>query len=64
VRFIELKLKGAYLIDLEPREDERGFFARAFCQEEFSRYGLKPLIAQANIAFNRSSGTLRGMHFQ
>ena len=42
----------------------RGFFARAFCQHEFAAHGLKPVIAQANIGFNRKKGTLRGMHFQ
>lgn len=62
--FTETKLKGAFIIDLERREDERGFFARAFCQNEFAAHGLKPLIAQANIAFNKRKGTLRGMHFQ
>jgi dTDP-4-dehydrorhamnose 3,5-epimerase len=62
--FIETKLKGAFIIDIERREDSRGFFARAFCQREFTDHGLKPLIAQANIAFNRRKGTLRGMHFQ
>jgi dTDP-4-dehydrorhamnose 3,5-epimerase len=64
VRFIETKLKGAFIIELERREDERGFFARGFCQEEFSAHGLKPVIAQGNIASNRRKGTLRGMHFQ
>ncbi|MGB7218693.1 MAG: dTDP-4-dehydrorhamnose 3,5-epimerase family protein [Vicinamibacterales bacterium] len=62
--FIETKLKGAYIIDLERREDSRGFFARGFCQHEFSAHGLKPIIAQANIAHNRTKGTIRGMHFQ
>jgi dTDP-4-dehydrorhamnose 3,5-epimerase len=62
--FAETKLKGAFIIDIERREDSRGFFARAFCQHEFTDHGLKPLIAQANIAFNRRKGTLRGMHFQ
>ena len=62
--FTETKLKGAFLIDLEPREDSRGFFARAFCQQEFAQHGLKPVIAQANIGFNRYKGTIRGMHFQ
>lgn len=62
--FTETKLKGAYIIDLERREDERGFFARAFCQNEFQKFGLKPVIAQANLAFNKRKGTLRGMHFQ
>ena len=62
--FIETKLKGAFIIDIERREDNRGFFARAFCQREFEDHGLKPVIAQANIAFNKQKGTLRGMHFQ
>jgi dTDP-4-dehydrorhamnose 3,5-epimerase len=62
--FTETKLKGAFLIDLERREDSRGFFARAFCQKEFTAHGLKPTIAQANVAFNIKKGTLRGMHFQ
>ena len=62
--FTETKLKGAYIIDIEQREDSRGFFARAFCQQEFEAHGLKPLIAQANVAYNVRQGTLRGMHFQ
>ena len=62
--FTETKLRGAWIIDLERREDERGFFARAFCQREFEVHGLKPIIAQANVAFNKHKGTLRGMHFQ
>jgi len=64
VIFTETKLKGAFILDLERREDDRGFFARAFCQKEFADHGLKPLIAQANIAYNKTKGTLRGMHFQ
>jgi dTDP-4-dehydrorhamnose 3,5-epimerase len=62
--FTETKLKGAYIIDIDRREDARGFFARAFCQKEFEAYGLKADIAQANVAFNHKKGTLRGMHFQ
>lgn len=62
--FTETKLKGAFIIDIERREDSRGFFARSFCQNEFRTHGLKPVIAQANLAFNRVKGTLRGMHFQ
>jgi dTDP-4-dehydrorhamnose 3,5-epimerase len=64
VIFTETNLRGAFVIDLELREDNRGFFARAFCQHEFADHGLKPVIAQANIAFNKRKGTLRGMHFQ
>src|SRR6201992_2011585 len=62
--FTETKLKGAFIIDLDRKTDERGFFARAFCQNEFREHGLKPIIAQANIASNAKRGPLRGMHFQ
>jgi dTDP-4-dehydrorhamnose 3,5-epimerase len=62
--FTPTALAGAYLVDLERREDERGFFARAFCQREFEDRGLRPVIAQANVGFNRRRGTIRGMHFQ
>jgi len=62
--FTETKLKGAYILDLERREDARGFFARAFCQKEFEAHGLKPMIVQANVVFNIKKATLRGMHFQ
>lgn len=62
--FHKLKLEGAYRIDLEPREDERGFFARAWCQREFAEYGLETRIVQSNLSYNRHKGTLRGMHYQ
>ncbi len=62
--FEATKLAGAFIIDIEAHQDSRGFFARSFCQHEFTEHGLKPLIAQANIAFNNRKGTLRGMHFQ
>ena len=62
--FTETKLPGAFILDLERREDNRGYFARTFCQHEFEDHGLKPVIAQANAAFNKYRGTLRGMHFQ
>jgi dTDP-4-dehydrorhamnose 3,5-epimerase len=62
--FTETKLKGAFILDVERREDPRGFFGRAFCQNEFQEHGLKPVIAQGNVAFNRKKGTIRGMHFQ
>lgn len=64
MRFTETRLEGAFLIDLERHEDNRGFFARTFCQNEFAEHGLNTTIAQANLAFNRFKGTLRGMHFQ
>lgn len=62
--FKETKLKGAYIIDVERREDDRGSFSRTFCQNEFNAYGLKMNVAQCNTSFNRKRGTLRGMHFQ
>lgn len=62
--FTETALRGAYIIDIDPREDERGYFARSFCREEFARHGLSTDIAQSNVSFNRRKGTLRGMHYQ
>jgi dTDP-4-dehydrorhamnose 3,5-epimerase len=64
VIFTETNLQGAFVIDIERREDDRGFFARMFCQHEFEDHGLEPVIAQANIAYSSRRGTLRGMHFQ
>jgi len=63
VIFTETRLKGAFVIELERREDERGFFARSFCRQEFER-GMNPLIAQSGMASDREKGTVRGMHFQ
>jgi dTDP-4-dehydrorhamnose 3,5-epimerase len=62
--FTEMKLRDAFLIDLEPIEDERGFFARAWCEQEFEEHGLETTIAQCNVSYNQRQGTLRGMHFQ
>lgn len=62
--FSKLPLAGALLIEPERREDERGFFARTFCAEEFAARGLVPAVAQCNISFNRRQGTLRGLHYQ
>src|ERR1700674_5605014 len=62
--FTETKLKGAFIIDIERREDPRGFFARAYCQHEFNAHGLNPVIAQTNVGFSHRKGTIRGMHFQ
>jgi dTDP-4-dehydrorhamnose 3,5-epimerase len=64
VIFTETKLKGAFVIELERRDDERGFFARSFCRQEFQRRRMNPLIVQSGIAKNRHKGTIRGMHFQ
>ena len=62
--FTETKLAGAFVIELERHEDERGFFARSFCQREFETRDLNPNVTQCNISFNKRKGTLRGMHFQ
>lgn len=64
MKFTETPLAGAFLIELEPHADERGFFARSFCSREFHEHGLQDNFVQANIAFNRAKGTLRGMHYQ
>jgi dTDP-4-dehydrorhamnose 3,5-epimerase len=64
VIFEELKIKGAWLIEPEKHEDERGFFARAWCQREFAARGLKTAFVQCNISFNPKKGTLRGLHYQ
>jgi len=64
VLFIETKLDGVYIIELEKIEDDRGFFARTFCQREFEAHGLNPRIAQCSVSFNWRKGTLRGMHYQ
>ena len=57
-------LAGAYVVELERISDERGFFARSFCQDEFRRHGLKSAIAQCNVSWNSRRGTLRGLHYQ
>jgi dTDP-4-dehydrorhamnose 3,5-epimerase len=62
--FTETKLPGAYLIDIKKLKDERGFFARGWCQKEFEDHGLVPHVLQANISYNIRKGTLRGMHYQ
>lgn len=62
--FEETELPGAFVIDIERREDERGFFARTFCVNEFAEHGLKTGLVQANASWNPRQGTLRGMHFQ
>lgn len=62
--FTETELKGAYIIEVNKLQDERGFFARSFCQREFGVHGLVSTIAQGNISYNKKRGTLRGMHYQ
>ncbi|MBH8571940.1 dTDP-4-dehydrorhamnose 3,5-epimerase [Nostocaceae cyanobacterium CENA369] len=62
--FTSTELQDAFIIDLEEKRDRRGFFARAFCAQEFEAHGLKPVVAQCNLSFNYIKGTLRGMHYQ
>jgi dTDP-4-dehydrorhamnose 3,5-epimerase len=62
--FTETPLRGAFLIRLEKRVDERGYFARTFCQREFEDHGLNSRVVQCNVSFNQRKGTLRGMHWQ
>jgi dTDP-4-dehydrorhamnose 3,5-epimerase len=64
MKFTETALAGAFLIDLQPHIDERGFFARAFCQNEFAAHGLEQPVAQCNLSHNIRRGTLRGMHWR
>lgn len=62
--FIETKLKGAFVIELEKYSDDRGFFSRAWCQKEFKEQGINSRFVQANIGFSKNSGTIRGIHYQ
>jgi dTDP-4-dehydrorhamnose 3,5-epimerase len=62
--FTELPLPGAYAIDLQELPDERGFFARSYCPEEFSARGLGPALGQCSVSYNARKGTLRGLHYQ
>ena len=63
--FVETKLAGVYIIDQQTKEDQRGFFARTFCQHEFEGSRPEPLeVAQCSTSFNKRKGTLRGMHYQ
>ena len=64
MKFISAGIAGAYIIEPEPIEDERGFFARTFCKEEFAARGLTDTIAQCSVSFNMNRGTLRGIHYQ
>jgi len=62
--FIELELKGAWLVEVKKIEDERGFFGRAWCRNEFLEHGLNPDFVQLNTSFTIRKGTIRGMHYQ
>ena len=64
MKFEESHIRGAWIVDLERREDERGFFARAYCRREFEEVGLDFDIKQMNTSLSKTEGTLRGLHFQ
>ena len=64
MKFVTTPLSGLYVVEIEPHNDERGFFARSFCAREFQAFGLESTVAQCNISFNKKAGTLRGLHFQ
>lgn len=64
MKFRPLEIEGAYVVELEERSDDRGFFARTFCVDEFTELGLDPVVVQCNMSFNHKAATLRGMHWQ
>lgn len=64
MKFLETPLAGAYVVEVERREDERGFFGRTFCEREFAAHGLVSRFPQCNVSYNRRRGTVRGMHYQ
>jgi dTDP-4-dehydrorhamnose 3,5-epimerase len=64
MKFVKTKLRGAWLIDAEPMQDHRGFFARTFCAREFAQHGLETDFVQHSTSYSSAKGTLRGMHFQ
>lgn len=64
MKFNETSIRGVFLIDLDLMKDDRGFFARTYCRQKFSEFGLNPQLEQCNLSYNLKKGTLRGMHFQ
>jgi dTDP-4-dehydrorhamnose 3,5-epimerase len=64
MKFTPTKINGAYLIEIQPIADERGFFARSFCTDEFQQHGLNSNFVQCNVSFTSQRGTIRGMHYQ
>jgi dTDP-4-dehydrorhamnose 3,5-epimerase len=64
MRFTALPIAGAFRVEIDKREDSRGFFARTFCVEEFRAHGLKTSFVQHSVSFNAQQGTLRGLHYQ
>lgn len=57
-------LDGAWVVSLDPFEDDRGYYARAYCRKEFEEHGIEPIVVQVNTVFSKRAGTLRGMHYQ
>ncbi len=64
MKFVRLGIPGAFLVEIEPQSDERGFFARTFCARQFAEAGLESRLVQTSLSFNPRRGTLRGLHFQ
>ena len=64
MNFIDTAVKDAFIIDIEKKTDDRGFFARTWCKKEFEEHGLQEDLVQANLSFNKRKGTLRGLHYQ
>ncbi len=64
MKFIPTKIPGAYLIEIQPIADKRGFFSRTFCADEFQQHGLNYNFVQCNVSFTSQRGTIRGMHYQ
>jgi dTDP-4-dehydrorhamnose 3,5-epimerase len=64
MKFISTKIPGVYLIEIQPINDERGFFSRTFCADEFQQHGLNHNFVQCSISFTSQQGTIRGMHYQ
>lgn len=64
MKFTKTSLKGAFIIEPDRIEDERGFFARTFCRQEFEKHGVNPNLVQCSVSFNTKKGTIRGMHYQ
>src|SRR5262245_53760403 len=64
MRFITTPLEGAFVVELDLAQDDRGFFARTFCAREFQEHGLETCIAQCNLSRTRNRGALRGLHYQ
>jgi dTDP-4-dehydrorhamnose 3,5-epimerase len=64
MRFVETPIAGAWLVELDPAADDRGFFARIWCEREFAESGLAAVVSQVSMSYNRRRGTLRGLHYQ